>query len=203
MLKNLLKLVIIAPLLIATTCENDPIEDRLVHNVYKANVSQEYSYSLNDTIWIEGRISNQVFNATENDSIFLEEPYPDDLSIYKFIEPTTVSNCKDAIDAFEVILDQGQLSFLPSCENGKLQAYPEFEENVDFYTYRIGLKPTTQGDFVISWRDGLLQNLERHEFIADNYPIEDHPNQIGFNSCGEVSFRYLNESDREFYFTVE
>lgn len=49
----------------------------------------------------------------------------------------------------------------------------------------------------------MLQNSNRNEFIIENYPIENFPNQIGFNSCGDVSWRYLNESDKEYYFKVE
>ncbi|HLV15207.1 MAG TPA: hypothetical protein VKY41_08505 [Xanthomarina sp.] len=192
-----------APLLMATTCEDDLEENTIVYNVYKTQVTPEYSFSMNDTIWISGKISSKVYDEAVNDSIFLENPHTDEFSIHKFIEPTEASNCKDAVDAFELIINKGQLSFMPSCENGKLKAFPELENNNDYYSYRIGLKPNTNGDYVISWPNSMLQNFNRNEFIIDNYPIENHPNQIGFNSCGTVSWRYLNESDKEYYFTVE
>ncbi|MFC5194297.1 hypothetical protein ACFPH8_03045 [Bizionia hallyeonensis] len=203
MFKNLLKVIIIAPFLVATTCEDDLEADKLVYNVYKANVSTDYSYSINDTIWISGKISSNLFNASINDSIFMEIPQSDHFSIYKFIEPTNVSNCQDAIDSFELVRTNGQLTFSNYCENGTIIAFPELENNREFYSYRIGLKPKFNGDYVISWRNGMLQNSNRNEFIIENYPIENFPNQIGFNSCGDVSWRYLNESDKEYYFKVE
>lgn len=203
MLNKILKLIILAPLLIATTCEDNFEKSTLIFNVYKAKITPESSFSINDTIWISAKVSSYVFDESVNDSIFIDNAQTDDFSIYKFIEPTEVTNCKDAIDSFELLIDRGQFSFIPSCENGLLQAFPELDNNNAFYSYRIGLKPTVTGDYVISWRNGILQNSNRNEFIIAKYPIKNHPNQIGFNSCGNVSWRYLNESDKEFYFTIE
>lgn len=186
-----------------TTCEDELEESPLVFNVYSAKVTPRSSFSVNDTIWISGKISSNVFDKSVNDSIFNDDPQTDDFSIYKFIEPTKVSNCKGAIDSFELIMNRGQLPFISSCENSKLHAFPELENNNVFYSYRIGLKPKNIGDYVISWRNGILQNSKKNESIIESYPIENHPNQIGFNSCGNVSWRYLNESDKEYYFTIE
>ncbi len=189
----------------ATTCDDDDKfeENTLIYNVYKARVSPESSFSINDTIWISGKISSNAFDESANDSIFIDSPEVDDFSIYKFIEPTAVSNCKDAIDAFELITKEGAFSFSSSCENATLFALPELENNGSNYSYQIGLKPNVIGDFVISWRNGILQNTTRNEFIVNDYPIENHPNSIGFNSCGNPSWRDLNESDKEYYFSIE
>lgn len=202
MLKKKLNFLLIVPLLCAFQCD-DEVESSLVFNVFKAEVTPELSFSIEDTIWISGKTSSKAFDLSVNDSIVINNPQSDVFSIFKFIQPTAVSNCKDAIDKFELIIESGQFSFLPLCENAQLQVLPELESNNMSYSYRIGLKPNTTGDYVISWKDGVIQNSDRNEFIIDNYPIENHPNQIGFNSCGNISWRFLNESDKEYYFSVQ
>lgn len=203
MFDKTVKLVIIALLLMAFQCEDDLEESTVVFSTFKSNVTPQSSFSVNDTIWISGKVSSMVFDLSVSDSIFSESPQSDVFSVYKFIEPTDVSNCKDAIDQFELVFDIGQYSFLSSCENAQIQALPTLESENSFYTYRIGLKPINPGDYVISWQNATLQNTNRNEFIIENYPIENHPNQIGFNSCGNVSWRFLNESDKEYYFSIE
>ncbi|MFT4848889.1 MAG: hypothetical protein ACI83B_001425 [Sediminicola sp.] len=121
----------------------------------------------------------------------------------KFIEPTQTSNCKDAIDKFELINEVGYFSFLPACENAQMTATSEMTIDDSSYTYRIGLRALESGDFVISWQNSKIDNENRNEYIIDNYPIEFHQNQIGFNKCGSVSWRFLNDSDKEYYFSIE
>ena len=202
MFKKVLKFILVAPLLMAFQCEDD-FESTLVYNSFKVNITAQSNFSINDTIWITGRTSSNVFDLALNDSIFAENPRSDIFSVYKFIEPNEVYNCKDAIDKFDLTFDIGQFSALPSCENAQLQVIPELETNNTSYTYRIGFKPNFTGDYVISWEDGVIGNVNRNELIINNYPIVNHPNQIGFNSCDNVSWRFLNESQREYYFTVE
>ncbi|MDX1279082.1 hypothetical protein [Oceanihabitans sediminis] len=187
----------------ATTCEDDVAENMFIFNKYQVEVTPESSFTMQDTIWIHGKVSSNVFDAAVNDSVFISTPEPDYFSIYKFITPTQDANCKDAIDAFELVVDTGQFMFLPSCENGKIEAHPDLESNNASYSYRIGLKPSSSGDFVISLREGILENSNRNEFIIAEYPLEHHPNSIGFDSCGEVSWRDLDSSEKEYYFTVE
>jgi hypothetical protein len=187
----------------AFTCEDEYEESTLVFNSFKVNITAQSNFSLDDTIWITGRTSSKAFDLTINDSILAENPRNDIFSIFKFIEPNEVSNCRDAIDKFDITFDIGQFSTLLRCENAQLQAIPELDRNRISYTYKIGLKPKFTGDYVISWRDGVIQNLERNEYIINNYPIENHPNKIGFNRCDNISYRFLNESEREYYFTVE
>jgi hypothetical protein len=203
MFNKILKVVLVAPLLMAFQCQDDLEESSLVFNSYKVNITNQSNFSLNDTIWITGKVSRKAFDLALNDSIVTDNPQSDIFSIYKFIEPNELSNCKDAIDKFNLVFDTGQFSTLPRCENAQLQVIPEIENNNIFYAYRIGLKANSTGDYVISWQDGIIQNLERNEFIMNNYPIENHPNQIGFNSCDNLSWRFLNESEKEYYFTVD
>ncbi|SEA55295.1 hypothetical protein [Bizionia paragorgiae] len=101
------------------------------------------------------------------------------------------------------ITASGGLSFLPSCENGQMTVHSELSTDGSFYSYRIGLKALHLGDFVLSCNHSFLTIDQRNEFIFDDYPIELHPNQLGFNKCGNISWRFVNESPKEFYFRVE
>ena len=200
--KKTIKYLFLAPLLMAFQCEDDLITT-ITTNSYSIKITPKQSFSLNDTIWIEGRISSKAYDSAIEDSIFNENNQENQLSIFKFIEPTEHSNAKDAIDSFELIFDVGQYSFLESCKNAQLSANAVLDKNQLFYTYKIGLKPKLKGDFVIRGLDGKIQNIERNLFIADKYPIERHPNQIGFLKCERVSWLYIDQSTREFLFKVE
>jgi hypothetical protein len=201
MIKRLLKLLAVAPLLFAFQCDEDP-GPMFTYNDYKVKISPSSSFAINETIWIEGRVSSQVYDLGTSDSIFMESPLPDVFSVFQFIEPTELANCKDALDKFAFVIDIGEYSFLPRCENATVQALPVLDDSEVFYSYRLGLKPLEAGDYVVSWQSSALQNTNRNEFIIEQYPIENHPDQLGFNSCGNVSWRNLDESAREFYFSV-
>ncbi|WP_010664163.1 hypothetical protein [Marinilabilia salmonicolor] len=201
LLKRLWKLLIISTFLMAFQCE-DENQEILKYNDYKVNISPASSFSLNDTIWIKGIISSQVYNLSLNDSVFLESPNGDYFSIYKIFEPDGTSNCIDAMNKFKLILDKGDYS-LGRCKNADLYMSPVLEKDNLLYTYRIGLKPLLIGDYAISWRNATIQNANRHKNVINNYPIQNSPNLLGFNSCGEISWRFLDESEGEYYFRVE
>lgn len=187
---------------------DDEMESKLELNPYKVDVTPNSPLSLNDTIWIRGRVTSRVYDLSINDSIFNEDPYiiGNQFSIFKFMEPTENANCKDAIDKFELIFDIGEYSFLSSCKNAQITVIPELDTNGSFYTYRIGLKPLTIGDYIIFWNDvnsAEIQNENRNEFIAENYPLENRPNQIGFDKCGNLSWLFLDETERVYFFSIE
>lgn len=186
----------------AFQCEDD-LESTYVFNNYKISVTSQASFSVNDTIWINANVSSLVFDTATNDSIFPGWPQGDEIAVMKFMQPTQSSNCKDAINNFEIITPVGAVTFLPVCENGQMIAHPEISIDSSFYRYKIGLKALHTGDFVLSWSHGVLTNANRNEYIADDYPMAVHPNQLGFDKCGNVSWRFVNESDKEFYFRVE
>ncbi|MFD2543773.1 hypothetical protein ACFSSB_15710 [Lacinutrix gracilariae] len=203
MSKYIIRLIILAPILMAFQCEDDDTTGTFIFNDYKISVTPQSSFSINDTIWIDGKVSSLAFDTAINDSIFPGWSQGDQISIMKFIQPTQSSNCKDAIDNFELITELGNISFLPVCENGQMTIQSEINADSLNYSYRIGLKALNIGDFVLSWNNSSVTNANRNEYILDDYPLEFHPNQLGFNKCGNVSWRFVNESDKEFYFKVE
>jgi hypothetical protein len=202
MKKRIIQLLLLSPFLMAFQCDEET-EIQLFYNSYKASISEQSNFSTGETIWIEGKVSARVFDTAVNDSVFTEQPEPDEFSVHKLITPDALSNAKDAAGNFEIITKRGEYASVAPCDNALLRIWPELNEDNEFYSYRIGLTTDEPGDYVLSWRQGSIQNTDRHVYIIDNYPIENHPNQIGFNTCGGVSWRFTSESEREYYFSVD
>ncbi|MFN3639428.1 MAG: hypothetical protein ACK4UK_00785 [Flavobacterium sp.] len=202
MKRKIVSIVLVSVFMLAFQCDNDPVSTK-VFNHFKVSVTPQSVFSLNDTIWIEGIASSKAFDTALNDSIVVNDFRGDDLSIFKFITPNNVANCKDAIDQFELLVVMGSVSFLPICENGQMTIEAQLNNEETLFKYRLGLRATSVGDFVLSWTQGSVRNQQRNEFIAAAYPLSFHPDQIGMDLCGRVSWRYINESQREFYFKVE
>jgi hypothetical protein len=199
---KVLKVLLLVPFLMAITCEED-LEPQFVFNTYKVSISPDSRYVLNDTIWIMGRVSSNVFDLTSNDSVFGVEPLRDVFAVFELIEPLEVTNTQAALNQFELIIDHGDFSSISSCDNADLSATPVLDLYESFYSYRIGLKALNPGDYVISLLNATLQNEEKNEFIVEDYPIPNFEGQIGFNRCGSPSWRFVNDSEQEYYFTVE
>lgn len=203
-MKKLSLIFAIMPLLMAMRCNEDDMEPRYYQNQFKISVTPQMSYTINDTIWIEGIASSKAFDTNINDSIiYLEHTLFDQFSILKFITPNQNSNCKDALNKFQLINDPDLLTFAGYCENADLTIISVLSPNELTYKYKIGLKALHSGDYVISWTTGsIITNLNRYEEIISNYPIVNQPNTIGFDKCGHTSSRYLNQSNHEYYFKV-
>lgn len=195
-------LVILSPILMAFQCDDEQ-ENLIEYNTYSVKVTSKRIFSFSETIWIEGQVSSKAFNLSTNDSIFNENNISNSISIFKFITPTEHSNSKDAIDNFEIVFDKGTIDFLPSCGNAQMNIDAELDSDRLFYTYRIGIKPKSKGDFIISFFDSNLNNQSKNISIANNYPIARHPNQIGFDKCGLISWLDIDQSTNEYFFTVE
>jgi hypothetical protein len=204
MFKNLFKILALVPFLLAFQCADDS-ESTFVFNDFNVNITPQSTFSINDTIWIDGIISSKVFDLSINDSVFYDyQKLRDDFIVMKFVEPTQSYNCIDAIDKFELITEFGEISFLPICENSQIIVDSEITIDNLSSKYRIGLKPLIAGDYVISWiTNTIIKNTERNEYIVANYPLEYHPNQIGYSECGNVSWRDFTKSKSDYYFTVE
>ncbi|WP_435413829.1 hypothetical protein [Polaribacter aestuariivivens] len=200
--KSIFKYILLAPLLMAFQCDDEEVSN-IEYNAYNLKITPQKTFSLNDTIWVQGRVSAKAFDTAINDSIFNNNIEGNQFSIYKFITPEEHSNAKDAIDSFELVYKRGSYFFIENCQNAELTALPVLENNNSFYSFKLGLKPKQKGDFIISGLEGKIQNTERNLEIARKYPLVRHPDQIGFLRCDAVSWLFLEDSTREFLFTVE
>ncbi|MFC4634133.1 hypothetical protein ACFO3O_09465 [Dokdonia ponticola] len=202
MKKSLFILFAFSLLLMSFQCDDEPSEV-IINNNFEATVSNG-SITLNDTLWITGRVSSQAFNETLGDSI-PSDFNRDLISIYRLRSADNQSNSVDAINNFEIIEKVGQTSPLGACPNGGLSIEGILSDDSSEYIYRIGLKPTIEGDFVLNWDfDTSLTNIDRNTEILSNYPVDGNPNTIEFDNCGIVStLPNIDTSDQLYFFSVE
>ena len=180
----------------------DKLEDDLVYNNFKISVTPQANFLLNDTIWVKAKISSKIYNADTNDSIpHVNPPIDEVLFVMKLIDSNTKANTEGALEKFEIINNLGE-AFLWRCDKSDLRIEGTINSQGDSYNFKIGFVPLQAGDYVFSFRDGKLTNSERNEDLIQNYLLDSNPNAIGFERCGEYSYRFLNETEREFYFSV-
>lgn len=60
-MKKIIILLCIVPLLMATQCEEDSVPT-IFRNNFKVKIINQSNLSVDDTIWIEGRVSSEVYN---------------------------------------------------------------------------------------------------------------------------------------------
>lgn len=186
----------------AFQCDEDFNE--IIQNEYNVKLTNQSNFSIDDVIWIEGKVSSKGYDVEMNDSIFLESPVIEDLNIMKLMQQnstTNLANATGAVNDFVIVNDIGSNSS-GVCDLAAIVVTSELSVDEQFYTYRIGFKATTQGDYFISFRKSDITNPNRNEFIFNPYVLTNNPNTIGFDLCGTTSSRLTNESEREFFFTV-
>lgn len=203
MKKSLCLLFAFSLLLMSFQCDDEP-NQLIITNNFKATVSAS-DITLNDTLWISGRVSSQAFDEISGDSIPIDFTDGDLISVYRLRPANNQSNSVDAIDNFEIIEEVGQTSRLGACTNGGLSIQGILSDNSSEYIYRIGLKPTIEGDFVLNWNfNTTITNIDRNIEILSNYPVDGNPNTIEFDNCGIVSvLPNIDTSDRLYFFSVE
>jgi hypothetical protein len=203
-MKKITTILILATLLMCFQCIDDN-EDVLLRNKYKVTVTPQFSFNVNDTIWVDAYLSSKAYSTSENDSVFFDASdlyIADPMSIMKLMDVDIDSNSKDAIDQFELIQDKGTQDFTGFCQNSELNVNPILTDDEQFYHYRFGLRILHEGDYFISWNHSTITNNARNESLITDYLLEAHPNQIGFDKCGSKFWRFLSETDHEYYFKV-
>ncbi|AFL81559.1 hypothetical protein Aeqsu_2096 [Aequorivita sublithincola DSM 14238] len=198
-MKTAFKLLVLSFFLMAFQCDD---EDELIYNNFKISVTPQATFSLQDTIWIEGKISSKIYNADTNDSIpYINPPIQEVFYVMKLIDSNLNANSEGALEQFGIINNLGE-SFPWRCDKSDLRIESVLNSQGDSYSFKIGFVPLQKADYVFSFTEGKLTNPERNENIAQDYLLSSRPDAIGFERCGEYSYRILNETDREFYFSV-
>lgn len=179
-----------------------------IKNPYNVSITPKANFKINtDTIWISGIVSSKVFDQGIKDSIFSERGMNDIIYLYKFVTPTKNYNCVDAINKFELIDDLNGISFWETCENGTMFKGSKLSSDSLFYKYRLGLIPKDLGSYIISVPYSRIKNIDKNISIAEShagsFPIGNDFYEMGFSSCGNLSWGKLDESyDGEYYFNV-
>lgn len=201
----LLSLLCLAPLLMATQCDDDDRQTLFTNN-FKAVIIPKSSISVNDTLWIEGRVSSKGFGVIQKDSVFNGNGMADFISVFKFVTPDMVAsiNTKDALDSFELINDKGDIERGSVCPNADLVIVGALSPDESSYVYRVGFKALQKGDYLLRWNNkNQIVNSDHHTEILSSYLLK-MPNQIGFNRCGSFSWTIeKNNLEQEYFFNVK
>ena len=204
MKKSLFLLFALSLFLMSFQCDDED-EGTIVVNNFKATVS-DATLSVNDTLWIHGRLSSQAFDEAIGDSIPYSFSNGDFFSIFRLKSADNEGNSIDAVNNFEVINEGGIISEPGVCSNSGLSIEGTLSDDSSEYVYRIGLKPTMEGDYVLNWNfaETTITNTDRNTEILTNYPVDGNPNTIEFNTCGIISILpNIETSDRLYFFSVE
>ena len=207
MKKKILMSLALAPLLLAFQCEEEELMNRQIFNNFKVQISVNSTFAINDTIWLDGRVSTRVFDEATGDSIVFQEYNLNDfLSVLKLKESQNNNgNSVDALDHFAIVSQIGTTSSDFFCENSELSITSEISDDGSNFIYRIGLIPNALGDFVLSWNfESTILNDSRNLEIIDNYPVEGFERALDFNRCGRrTTLPNINNSEKEFFFSVQ
>jgi hypothetical protein len=183
---------------------DDEDEGTIVVNNFKATVS-DANLTLNDTLWITGKMSSQAFDEALGDSIPYSFSNRDFFSVFRLKSADNEGNSMDAVNNFETINESGIVSDPGVCPNSGILVEGILSDDSSEYAYRVGLKPTIEGDYVLSWNfDTNITNTDRNTEILANYPVDGNSNTIEFNTCGIISvLPNIEASERLYFFSVE
>ena len=204
-LRKVLLICSISPLLMAILCEKEEALAPIVYNETKVTISESVNFSLNDTLWIKGRVSTMIFDEGLADSIRNpNEDVQDIISVLRLKKANGNSNTSEAINAFKIVSSIGSYDFLGACPTSELIAVGPPTQDGQFFEYLIGLVPQMQGDFVLSWVGSVnLLNDNLNIQILEKYPIGARVNILGLTKCGITStLDNVRASKDEFFFSI-
>jgi len=197
---------LMASVLMAFQCEEEPLEGPFVYNQTKVSLSQGPEFAVGDTLWITGEVSSMIFDEGLQDSVMNpDESVSDLISVLRMRTQTGPSNTLEAISEFGLVRRIGGIDFLGACPESELIAIGPLTENGQGFAYEIGLVPRNSGDFVLSWVNPAdLQNTDLNVQLLSRYPLDGDDNALGLTRCG-ITYTRLNVSGtrRQFFFTVQ
>jgi len=201
-MKRVIMLLVLLPFLTAMTCDNDyDPENAPISKIFKVSVSPESTFTLQDTIWVEGIATSRFFDATTNDSISTtDKKVQSRLNIYKFVQPNPYLTAEGAVNKFKIISITGEFEPMSYCKNSNLQIFGELVPDAQYFSYKIGFKPLQTGDYIVDAFDGIMTNTNRHTEIAEDYPLYNHPDLILLDCSGAIGLK--PESARAYFFKV-
>lgn len=202
--RKIFLLILVCPLLLAVRCEDDDyFLGNYLSNNFKVTVDAQNNLRVGDTIWVKANVSAYVFEEVTNDSVFVDFGFSDNFFVSEFVVPIGDYNVVDAVNRFEVIPKTG-ITYAPlNCENSAILVDAEIDFNNTKYTYEIGLRLLTEGDFILSWSRSDLTNEQRNLELLNDYPLDVSFFQVGFLQCERISWRNVVDISRDYLLRVE
>jgi len=203
---SLVPLAALAMILMAFQCEDD--KQTLFGNELKARFSDNANLSLGDTLWINGRVSANVYDSELRDSVF--DPnfdFSSQFSLSKLIQVSTERTNEIEIgDALNnvVIVNRAGTSNTFGCTGSEISLNAVLPQDASFYTYEIGLVPQISGDYILHFYSGTqIVNSNRNLSILGDYPTgANNPSLTCRNCCNGFSLD-VQSTENDFLFSVE
>ncbi|MET1260728.1 hypothetical protein ABV409_15375 [Flagellimonas sp. DF-77] len=196
------------PLFLAALCDpaDELIGPSLERNAFKVRISEAFTYAVNDTLWINGKVSSMLVNSDTGDSVPSMEPSTRDIiSVMRLVQGDDFSNTEEALDQFSAIASIGSTDVLGACPESELIAIAPIAASEAEFEYRVGLVALAPGDYVLSWLEPVrLRNGNLNTELLDNYPVSGRDDYLGLTKCGVgYSVENVSQERRSFFFTVE
>ena len=204
-LKKIGMLVALSPVFLAVICEGEDEAPILIANEMKVTLPLQTTFSVGDTLWLQGRVSWKVFEKKSLDSIKDSNDSVGEVIYVLQLKPANRdSNTEEALQAFTSIATFGSTDVVDICPTAKLVTIATLTENGSMFQYKIGLVAQNPGVYVLSCdlpKDFGIQNLNAR--LLENYPLNGSTKELGLNQCNQLStITDVTERKSDFFFSV-
>lgn len=202
-MKNYLKVVVLAPCLLAAFC--DPLDECGLDSpeTYIVNVENiSETYAENETIWLRAQTSSKLIDGctetTEPELITDPEVFIDGLFVLKLNNASELN--AQVFTNVAVSYDIGEIYTFNACSNA-INYLPELTDDNLYYEYRLGFSIGTPGDYcIVSARDSFFNtDNQNNAGIFDAYNTLD--DKIKFENCEDIYTR--NGTDGHYFFRIQ
>jgi hypothetical protein len=173
-------------------------------NKFEVSISSKDSFSLKDTIWVEGYVSSNVYDDCENDSVPYTTSMHNGFKVLRLTKDLVYRkyNSYLSIENFNFILRKG-ISFT----NNKCAISIEADSNniQKINSYKMGLIPKEKGDYFIHFyftEQTINSNNSIH--IFKNYELKGFSNELHYLDCNnQLIILNANSKNDIYFFRVE
>ncbi len=194
--------LLIAPLFIATTCDDDDNDCRSYEDFegYIINVENTQSiYDVNEMIWFEATASSMLANECDSNEIDIVtdvELFLESLFVLKLVN--TDSDINSEITNASVVYDIGTEFNFDSCSNA-VSIEPVSVSSGEEYKYRVGFSFDAPGDYCVTIGRHVLATINNSNDVnLEIYESYNNlENTVKFDNCNTT---YTREIDSGVYF---
>ncbi|RZJ71115.1 hypothetical protein [Flavobacterium sp.] len=163
-----LLLAVLAPILLATSCDEDP---EFYYPAAKVYIENSQNLHVGDTIWYNYLVSSNMYSSGKHDTIANVNPRDLTLFVLK-LQPEQNGHNAAVTNAYVKILELGT-NDAQACGNDSSTAlyHPFFAFQQRLYRIKVGFKMLEPGDYSFPTDyDNLIQTDPQNQLAAD-YPL--------------------------------
>lgn len=204
-MRSKLKILLLAPFLMAIQCDDDDIPCGIVefdnnYNVAVENINE--TYSAGETIWINAEVSSELDNSCNNNQpeiVFDDTIFATGFFVLKLTNALANLNA-EVVQDFTVTYAVAEEVSRNFCAEF-VYFTPELSEDNLSYNYRVGISVSESGDYSIvpAFNDNFdtMQQNNNNQIFEPYNNLDDN---IKFMSCGATYTRSGNGG--QYFFSV-